>query len=132
MIIDRDKLNELRANLSEADGEFIGVQGDLTEDVSNCFHLIMRHDKECWRRAYVRAVFAFIEGGAFSFKQVIFRDAELKNIKLSSAEKAFLVEETYQLNEQGDVSTKAHYGIRTAPNLRFLWKMAKRIYGKKF
>lgn len=125
---DKQKV-KLHARLTKADEELTGVRGNLLEDVKSSYDLILSNDNQGWRRAYVRAVFASIEGSIFLVKQVIFSHVELESIDLSSAERAFLLEETYQLDDQGNVSIKPHYGIRLTQNIRFVWNLTTRVFG---
>lgn len=125
----RAELKELRLQLFGVSAECSEVRMSLANDVYACKEMIIHHDNDCWRRSYIRAVFAYIEGSVFLFKQILLTDTELLEIKLTTAEFVYLKEESFQLSENGEIATKPNYGIRLSQNIRFLFNIYNSVYG---
>jgi hypothetical protein len=58
-----------------------------------------------WRRAYIRAVYALVEGVVYSMKQYAIAVDQMDGKIFSPAEIALLTEKTYDLSDKGEVVT---------------------------
>lgn len=76
-------------------------------------------------RAYVRAVFALVEGISFGFRQIALNLPHTK--KLTPAELAILNEESYGLKDNGEVSTTTRF-LKVQAGTRFTFSICKRVY----
>src|SRR2546421_5319446 len=104
------------------------IQEVLFSDVKACTETLSMQSSAFGRRAYVRAMFAYVEGTIFSLKQVALIDADEAGINLTRAELSFLLEESYQLTDTGKAEARHNYGVRLAPNIRFVFNLVARIY----
>lgn len=87
--------------------------------------LMGRSDMQTEKRSYIRAVFAFIEGTTFMMKQ----QALLKCPDcFSEAEKTLLLEESYDLNDKGEIRV-LNSKLRTPQNIIFSFKALARSEG---
>jgi len=105
------------------------VHDELANDTEECRKQQIQEDKACWRRSYVRSVFAYIEGNVYLLKRLTLIDFKIAEISLNSAEVAFLLEESYHLSDNGTVNTKPHYGVKIGSNIRFLFHIISEKYG---
>lgn len=84
-----------------------------------------KNDDDYYRRNFVRALFAMIEGSVFVIKQstLIAGFSE----RLSFAEIALLKEETFDLDNKGNVRSQVKF-LRIADNFKFAARMASRVF----
>src|SRR5262249_13758111 len=80
-----------------------------------------KNDKQFWRRALVRSLFAFIEGMNFRLKRGVLVVNERIPLNLTTAELSLLKEEQYIIDKGEPVTRKAN--IRLVDNLEFSFKM---------
>lgn len=85
-----------------------------------------KNDDAYYRRGFIRALFAMIEGSIFVIKQTTLV-AGFSESKLSFAEVALLKEETFELDNKGDIRSQAKF-LRIADNLRFTAKSASKVF----
>jgi len=97
-----------------------------TADISLSRKMINKNQKQFWRRTFVRSFFAGVEGINHRIKNVSMLLADILKIELSHAEIALLREETYNLNEKGDVIS-AKSKLRTKDNVCFTLKTFARV-----
>jgi len=78
-------------------------------------------DNQFMRRAYVRSVFAAIEGNNFNMKQTAFEVSRRSGADFSEEEIGLLKEESYELNDKGEAYAQAKF-IQLPKNVRFAFK----------
>ena len=108
----------------------------LHQDVETCLSAIRQEPITntvdlFWRRAYVRSVFAFIEGITYSLKLLAFEDKDEPHVDFSPAELAFLLEEDFDLNDKGEV-VSVPAKISFAKNIRFAFRAIARANSVAF
>jgi len=103
--------------------EHIIVFGD---DVGLAETEMDRNDTPYHRRNFVRALFAMIEGSIYVIKQTVLV-AGFSEKKLSLAEIALLKEETFELDNKGNIRSQIKF-LRVADNLRFTARSAARVF----
>jgi hypothetical protein len=101
----------------------------LCDDVILCRNLAQ--NSPSMRRAYVRSVFALIEGVTFELKQVCLDCGPLAGAILSDEEKALLADHTYDLTQQGQPRVRAKF-IPIDANFRFAMATLGRVLGLEF
>lgn len=84
-----------------------GLPSDIAEEVF-----------QFWGRTEVRMVFAQLEGLTHSLKQASLGCSEITRIQLTPAEKAFLEEQDYDLQDNGVIVSRSAK-LRTLPNFLF-------------
>jgi hypothetical protein len=108
----------------------------LHQDVETCIAVIQRESvtnivDPFIRRAYVRSVFAFIEGVTCRMKLLAFEDKDKLGVSFSPAELAFLLEKDFEINEKGEViSVPAK--IPLLKNMRFAFNAIARATSISF
>lgn len=96
--------------------------------VSDVEFLSKSLENEQARRAYIRAVFALVEGLTYGMKQVALKQ---KHLPWTSAENAILADEAYRLNEKGDAE-RVNASLTLLPNIKFAFKALTRSYEARF
>jgi hypothetical protein len=81
-----------------------------------------------YRRAYVRAAFALVEGTVFSLKRILLEAVQVFDGSLDAGERAMLEEQEYQLQNDGTVRTKRAF-LRVADNIRFTLGLGPKVFG---
>lgn len=99
----------------------------LQEDVAYCSWMLDQPntDEQFWRRTFVRAVFAQIEGKTFLMKRTAH---DRPSVQFSPAERSVLTEDDYEvntLNNKGEVTTRQTRNS-TASNIKFAFKSLAR------
>lgn len=80
------------------------------------------------KRAYVRSVFAYIEGSVWLFKQAaVFADKNSKSPQLSAGELALLSDESYELNGAGKAESRPKF-LRLPDNLLFTVRICNQLF----
>jgi hypothetical protein len=75
----------------------------LLDDAREAETFLEQHDSQFARRAYIRSVFAYVEGTIWMLKQACLRyGLEQKGSVLSPAERALLSDKTYYLKSTGE------------------------------
>jgi hypothetical protein len=109
--------NELRdIELILADDVFI--TGSAEKDEGN---------RQFWRRAAMRSVFALIEGVVYRMKRLAYEVHEYEGNPLSGAEAAVLLEESYELNDKGVATIKQNYP-KIEKNIKFAFAALARAH----
>lgn len=92
-----------------------------------------KEDNQFTRRAYVRNVFAMIEGSILVLKQtVLFAPVPEGRVKkLSPAEYALLSDKTYELKSNGQTKEQTKY-LKLPENFRFTFGVLTKYFGTEF
>jgi hypothetical protein len=98
--------------------EFLHLWTTLTIDV-RLLDKADRDEHQAFRRAYVRAVLAYVEGLVFGLKQQALANPLAE---LSSAERALLAEESYELDDRGQARARTAF-IKLEANIKFAFAM---------
>ncbi|MCG8351874.1 MAG: hypothetical protein MI924_29260 [Chloroflexales bacterium] len=103
----------------------------LHQDVATCLTMVQQERTTnkvdlFWRRAYVRSVFAFIEGVTYRMKRLAFEEKDKSQVDFSPAEIALLLEQTFDLDEQGEVIHRT-IAFPLTKNVRFAFKALARV-----
>lgn len=100
----------------------------LRDDVAECHRQARTTGNQFWRRMYVRAFFAEIEASVYQFKQMAFHVKFEGKPELSRAEQAILLEEAYDVTENGKSKVKPSW-FNTERNVRFAFATVIRVFG---
>lgn len=104
----------------------------LRPDVDEFFEAARREQKSSLRRAAIRALFAFIEGVVFAHKRVtLASERPYRPEALSAGDRAVLLEQSYDLDDQGRLSTRPLF-LSIAKNVRFTFASFSRVFGSSF
>ncbi|HYJ89514.1 MAG TPA: hypothetical protein VEW46_25860 [Pyrinomonadaceae bacterium] len=123
------KINEDYSEVNTLIGEWKEIEGILNDDIfSSIVSIMSEEDVELEKRHLVRAIFAYLEANVFGLKRIALAEAKFKSFVLSPAEIACLLEESYQLDDKGEVSIKPNYNLRLAGNIRFLLNIYSRMF----
>jgi hypothetical protein len=115
--IDKAMFKKLR----EQGNEYFALLKPLNKDVERCQVKVHKGTAQFERRMYVRAVFAAIEGEIFLLKQAALLYDGIFNTPFTPAEKMFLLEETFDLNDKGEpIKFKAKISLKK--NIRFAFR----------
>lgn len=104
--------------------EFSQLYVELLDDAASSFVKPSGELSAAERRTFVRALFAYIEGTTYAYKQT-FLNLGL-GAKLSDAEKACLREETYSVNDRGEVVIQTAT-IRCLSNIRLAFAISRKV-----
>jgi hypothetical protein len=107
------------------------IRGTFIDDVREARLRVDASDLQFDRRAYIRAVFASVEGMVFEFKRVLLVAHDGGILKLTPAEAAILREETYDLSETGKPVVRTKYSS-LLPTLRFAVSLFGRMLGVQY
>lgn len=86
------------------------------------------HGSDRHRRAYVRALFAYVEGTLAGLKAILTEYADLFGVRFTAGEAAMLVEVGYSLKEDGSVRVSPSF-LRIADNVRFALSLSSKVTG---
>ncbi|MGH9968559.1 MAG: hypothetical protein ACREBG_12125 [Pyrinomonadaceae bacterium] len=121
-----DKDDFLRAYLMvDAYKEFNGTIEVLHNDVEYGAEMLNKEDKQFWRRALVRALFAMIEGVTYRMQQIALRASQQPRVAFSPGELQVLLEKSFELDSDGKVVERQ---IRTS--LKGIIRFAFRAYAR--
>ena len=105
--------------------QLINLYDTLLDDVSVC---MKQEDSPANRRAFVRTVFAFVEGCTFRFKLLALSFATRRNNSLSVGEISVLSGQAFSVDENGDVRVR-RLQISPSANLQLATRLAARCFG---
>ncbi len=117
--------------LSKSGKEFKIISNTLIDDVTITLEMIKNNDKQFWRRTLVRSLFACIEGINHRMKFIDLELAGINSVKLSPADHALLIEESYELDDKGYAIPKKNK-IRIAENLLFTLRITASLCKASF
>ena len=103
----------------------------LSADVKAASALSKANDSQFTRRAYIRSVFALIEGNIFQMKAMVLKSHEEGHISLSIGELSLLKEESYDLADNGDYKVRSKF-LQLQENIKFTLTLFARLYGQTF
>lgn len=83
------------------------------------------------RRAYVRTLFALIEGMVYQMKKVALCAYESDQVEFTDAEISILKEETYELTKKGAAKSVQRYP-KTLENIRFSFYAYAKVFKSNF
>jgi len=91
--------------------------------------LIKNKDSQFIRRIYIRSVFAYIEGSIWVLKQVCLKAKSVKgkNRKINIPEFAILTEQTYDLQNNGNIKVKTKI-INLLDSIQFTFKTINKLF----
>lgn len=119
----RDTLNRYAVLYRSVHDAFMILSDDLTEATGT----LDKSDTQFYRRVFVRAIEAYVEGFVQLIKQLCLFRHGVGQVKYGAAELAILREEAYQLAENGKASISQRL-IQVGRNLRFVFPALARIY----
>lgn len=101
----------------------------LLEDAQWAEEALEKEDNQFTRRAYIRSLFAMIEGSVWALKQIILqvptREGQVK--KLSVAEYALLSDKTYELKSNGKPKEQTKF-FKLPDNFRFTFGLVEKYF----
>jgi hypothetical protein len=104
-----------------ASQEFERVITPLHEDLQYHAKMLDTDGGQFWRRGFVRALFAFIEGAIYGMKQIAFVYRNQTGVSFSLGEQAILAEESYELNDKGDITIRGAR-LQLYKNIKFSFR----------
>jgi hypothetical protein len=108
-------------------GDFAVPLRKLLEDATAAEEYLEQQDSQFARRAYIRSVFAYVEGTVWLIKQTCLRAVvESKVSALSLPEQALLADVVYDLKSNGEPYEQQKF-LRLPDNLRFAVRVVNRL-----
>jgi hypothetical protein len=98
----------------------------LIDDVEWAKSNLITQDNQNARRAYIRSLFAFIEGSIWILKQIIV-NVVAKTEEVPPAELALLSDISFELKSNGEVKESTKY-LRLPDNIKFTFKTLDKYY----
>lgn len=100
----------------------------LLEDAHSAEQFLDENDTQFTRRAYIRSVFAYIEGTVWIFKQTCLKVKPISgNRRMSLAEYALLNEETYELKSNGEPKVQTKF-LCLPDNVKFIFGLISKLF----
>jgi hypothetical protein len=92
-----------------------------------------KEDNQFTRRAYIRSMFAMIEGSIWVLKQTVLHapTADGKPKRLSIAEYALLSDKSFELKNNGETKEQTKY-LKLPENFKFTFNILSKSFGIKF
>lgn len=115
----------------ELSTEVSGIIHSLSEDLKLCSEEADKTKSQFWRRAYARALFAYIEGLTYLKKLQAYYAHKTGKAEYTKAELAVILEETYELNSKGEATERTTFN-NIDKNIRFAFQVYAQIYGLDF
>src|SRR4051794_34426870 len=112
----------------ELSTEVLGIIHSLSDDLKLCDEEADKTNSQFWKRAYARALFAYIEGLTYLKKLQAYYAYKTGKVKYTKAELAVILEETYELNNKGEATERSTF-TNIDKNIRFAFQVYGRIYG---
>ena len=113
---------------TKARAELTALLDAFAGDVSSSDRaLSAQPDSQPFRRAYVRSVFATLEGMTFCLKQDGLATAARDAVHLSDGERALLQEKSFGLRENGEAQERATK-LRLEANMRFAFRTFAKLH----
>ena len=104
------------------------IRDALNEDIGACWAALQHEDSQTNRRNFVRAAFAFVEGFLSIMKYGALAEHEAGRCKLTRGEVALILEEGYEVTEDGTVRTRPVF-VPAKANVRFAFEVFSRAHG---
>ncbi|MEO8491848.1 hypothetical protein [Pseudomonas sp.] len=123
------KPSQLNMNLSN----FTDRLFPMLEDALWAEKALESNDSQPTRRAYIRSVFAVIEGTVWILKQALLSAAAgpENHHSLRRGEYELLSDKSYELKNNGEIREQIKF-LKLQDNIRFTYKMIERYTGTKF
>jgi hypothetical protein len=103
----------------------------LLQDAQSAEDLLSNGDTQFARRAYVRCLFAFIEGAVWILKYACRNGKTPKGVlPVSPGEYALLGDVSYELKSSGELSEQPKF-LRLQENVKFCAVLFNRLFGSK-
>ena len=119
------KLGELTMKL----GDITRPMVRLLDDAQTAETYLDQTDSQFARRAYIRSIFASLEGTLWLLKQVCLKVPTVSGPRrFDPAEYALLQDQTYDLKNNGETSIQTKF-LRLPDNLRFTFRVFNRLFG---
>lgn len=100
----------------------------LLEDAHAAEQYLEETDSQFSRRAYIRSIFAYIEGSVWILKQTCLKAKPFSGVRrMSPIEYALLVEETYDLKSNGEPKAQSKF-LRLPDNIKFTFKVVNKLF----
>lgn len=100
----------------------------LLEDAHAAEQYLEGADSQFARRAYIRSIFAYIEGSVWILKQVCLKAKPLSGERrISPVEYALLAEESYELKNNGEPKVQTKF-LRLPDNIKFTFKLINKLF----
>ncbi|MGM7284521.1 hypothetical protein ABRY74_22000 [Pseudomonas guariconensis] len=93
----------------------------MLDDAHWAEEAMARDDNQFTRRAYIRSIFAMIEGTTWVLKQTLLKAIEMKGKKFRPGEYELLSDRSYELKENGDIKEQTKF-LKLPDNIRFTYK----------
>ncbi|WPX87529.1 hypothetical protein PsasTeo6_13816 [Pseudomonas asiatica] len=90
-----------------------------------------RDDNQFTRRAYIRSIFAMIEGTTWVLKQTLLKALEMKGKTFQPGEYELLSDKSYELKENGDIKEQTKFP-KLPDNIRFTYKALGKYTNTEF
>jgi 1,2-phenylacetyl-CoA epoxidase PaaB subunit len=105
----------------------------MLEDVRWAEEALEREDNQFTRRAYVRSLFALIEGSIWVLKQTVLYapTSNGKEKRISAAEYALLSDKTYDLKSNGQPQEKVKF-LKLPENFKFTFSVLEKYFKTEF
>ena len=103
----------------------------LHSDMAAAREIVLNSDTQFARRMLVRAFFAFVEGLAYSMRQVTLASSQEVSV-FSRAELFLLREKKYQIDERGKVLRERDNYLPTSAGFLFSLRMYPKLHGAEF
>jgi len=108
-------------------GDIIRPMIALLEDAHAAETHLEQQDSQFARRAYIRSVFAAVEGIVWLLKRVCLKLAGAAKAKLDLGEYSLLQDQTYELKQNGELNVQTKF-LRLPDNLRFTFRVFNRSF----
>jgi hypothetical protein len=100
----------------------------LLEDAHAAEQYLQENDTQFARRAYIRSVFAYIEGTIWILKKACLNVKPISGKRrMSVTEYALLSEESYELKSNGESKIQTKY-LRLPDNVKFIFKQVNKLF----
>jgi hypothetical protein len=113
-------------------GEIIQPLQKLLEDAHAAELYLEENDTQFARRAYVRSVFANVEGSIWLLKQTCLKIVKEKKLNLLTlAEWSLLSDKTFDLTDKGEPREQQKF-LKLPDNIRFTFHIFNRLFKSSF
>ena len=119
-------VDQLGANLQES----LEMTEVLGHDCKEFYDAIQNGGSQSQRRAYVRSVFAFVEGVTYRMKETA-RQYGTGLSKLSAEELFALNDLSIEVNADGEITSKPSYP-KFLNNFKFVFRMYSKVFGSTY
>ncbi|MGA7990283.1 MAG: hypothetical protein WCC53_02515 [Thermoanaerobaculia bacterium] len=109
--------------------DYMALAKEMHEDVQASLHLFISTNKSAFaRRTYVRTFFSDVEAYVNRMKRLLVSQELVHISPLTALEKSALLEEGYDITDQGEVQARYDRYISTDRSMRLLFRAAAKCY----